>query len=991
MSERTRHRGIAAFLQGAAGCAAVLLLAVSTSAPVAAQGFGKNKIQYQRFKWNIYHAPHFDVYYYDAEEQLLPRVVSFAESAYDELSRRLDYQIESSTPLIFYKTHAEFEQNNIQLGFIPEAVGAFATDVRFRMVLPVDLPDAELHQLVLHELTHIFQYHLIFGGKISRSLTSQPPTWLIEGMASYYAKDESTSDKMFLRDAVVNDQVPPISRAQGGGFFAYRFGHAVFDFMESRWGAQGVLDFLYEYRSTLGGNIDRALKRAFRIEPEDFDADFRRWLRDKYLPQLVATGEPSYFGRRFFIEQGRGAEYWAPAVSPSGDLVATIGNVGGDLDVVLFDTRERKPVRNLTKGWTSEYQYVSAQFATAVRRGGSDLSFSPDGNWIAAFAKREKGRSLLLIDVLHGGVDRIIDLDVQQPFAPSWSPDGRSIVFAGNIGGHFDIFVVDVASGTARNVTNDARFDSGPVFSPDGQSLVYSSEVGAFQKLFRLELANPANYRQLTRGDWNDLDPSFTKDGKTLFFASDRNGFENAYSLDLGSGEIRQYTNAVTGCFMPSVVERVDGTRALIYNGFWKGRFDLYRGDLDQTPPVVETLPNLTTQPPTPETALQRYEPDIQVTVNDENKERYRGLKLFLEDGDVGVGVTSDQLIVSQSQLVFSDYLGDRRLFVAFDSVASFSDFEILYANLSRRLQWGAVVFDTRTFFLGLTNNGRLLRRSAFRQTGARGFVLYPLNFYHRMEASLGYLRREYEFPRFIIIPGNPPELRQTGEPRKDTYPELGLAFVGDTTIQTESGPVSGRRWRIDASYAPDVGSSNNDNTQINRGSSAITSSVALDFRQYKTLIRRVEIAFRLFGGASWGQVPDVFFFGGLDDMRGFNFREFVGDRAFYSNIELRFPLVEALVLPILTLQGIRGRLFLDVGGAWFSYDGEKLEFWDSETNRLAPDDPARRIRGPKAAYGWGFTANLLGLDVNWDFAKQWKFAGAKSGFQTTFWIGSRF
>ena len=58
--------------------------------------FGKNKIQYQEFDWKIYHSPHFDVYYYTAEEHLLERVVSFAESAYDELSRRFDYQIEQS-------------------------------------------------------------------------------------------------------------------------------------------------------------------------------------------------------------------------------------------------------------------------------------------------------------------------------------------------------------------------------------------------------------------------------------------------------------------------------------------------------------------------------------------------------------------------------------------------------------------------------------------------------------------------------------------------------------------------------------------------------------------------------------------------------------------------------------------------------------------------------------------------------------------------------
>ena len=157
-------------------------------------------------------------------------------------------------------------------------------------------------------------------------------------------------------------------------------------------------------------------------------------------------------------------------------------------------------------------------------------------------------------------------------------------------------------------------------------------------------------------------------------------------------------------------------------------------------------------------------------------------------------------------------------------------------------------------------------------------------------------------------------------------------------------------------------------------------------------LTRRAGFAFRLFGGASWGQSPNVFYFGGLDTVRGFDFREFVGDRAFYTNLELRFPLIDALVFPFGVLQGIRGRLFLDVGGAWFDYAGQKFEFWDSENSRLAPDDFFNGVRGPKAAYGWGFTANLLGLELNWDFGKRWDGKETlTSGFETSFWIGSRF
>ena len=57
-------------------------------------------------------------------------------------------------------------------------------------------------------------------------------------------------------------------------------------------------------------------------------------------------------------------------------------------------------LRNLTKGYSNEYQYLVAQEFTMGRKMGRDLAFSPDGNTIALFAKRERGRSLVLVDVL---------------------------------------------------------------------------------------------------------------------------------------------------------------------------------------------------------------------------------------------------------------------------------------------------------------------------------------------------------------------------------------------------------------------------------------------------------------------------------------------------------------------------------------------------------------------------------------------------------------
>ena len=60
-------------------------------------------------------------------------------------------------------------------------------------------------------------------------------------------------------------------------------------------------------------------------------------------------------------------------------------------------------------------------------------------------------------------------------------------------------------------------------------------------------------------------------------------------------------------------------------------------------------------------------------------------------------------------------------------------------------------------------------------------------------------------------------------------------------------------------------------------------------------------------------EFPDFIFFGGQGDMRGYDYLHFLGHKAFHGNVELRFPLVEAMATPIGILGGIRGDILLQL------------------------------------------------------------------------------
>jgi WD40 repeat protein len=939
---------------------------------VIGNGFGQNKIAYRNFDWHIYHSPHFNVYYYTGEESSLQKVVSFAESDYDDVSRFLNYQIKDPIPLIFFATHSAFEQNNIILDFIPEGIGAFASPIRFRMVIPIDDPDGTFIAILRHELTHIFQYHMLFQGSLAKALAGGPPTWFMEGMASYVGRDENVRDTMFLRDAVVNDIIPPITHVNIEGFFAYRFGHAVFSFIEDRWGHEGFLDFIFEMRNTIGGRVDRAIKRAFKLDAEEFDIEFRRWLRKKYLPSLIETGEPGDFGRTFRVKDVvRGTYETSPVASPSGDLVAAFSAYHGKVDVVLFDARKRTFIRNLTKPFSSKYQYLVAQELSQGRRLGRDLAFSPDGNTIAVFAKREKGRSLMLLDAVNGGIRRIIDMDeIEQQQSPSFSPDGKQVVFSGSKDGRFDIFLLDLDKDTITRLTDDEIFDGGPNFSPDGKSIVMVSVVGAgaHAKIFRMDLDKPGTRVPLTTGDSNENDPIYSPDGKRIYYTSDRGGRENIYSLDLGTGEERQYTNVVSGAFMPAPLKARDGEERLVYGGYWKMVFGIYETGTNE--PVAKQKVQVAEAPSAGEADLAKFEPDIQVTIDPANHEKYHGYKFFLEDAEAYAGVDTNQTYTGRILLTFSDNLGDKRIVADMSAVETFSDFNLIYADLSHRLQWEARLFDLRSFYIGqqfnLSTNQFNRGPQAFEETGAIAEIIYPFSFYHRIEVGAGYMIRKINF--------TDQEINEFGQvvtaisPSNNNFPVATVGLVGDSSQFAYYGPVAGQRYRLDLLWGPSVS-----------GGGTIYSSAQIDARKYFPLTLRSNFAFRMWGGITGGSNPTPFFLGGLDTIRGVDFRSLIGDRAFFGNAEFRFPLIDLLATPVLGFGGIRAVIFFDTGAAWFN--NLPFQFFSGKDHRLVDG---------VAAYGAGFNFTLFGLEANIDFAKPTDFKTTQS-LKTDFWVGTRF
>jgi len=939
--------------------AAVLVtaLAIATAASPRAvaqygSGFGQNRVSYDNFHWQVYKAPHFDIYFYAGSEPFLDDVVSYAESAYVRISKELDHELRFRVPMVIYKTHGEFEGTHISLEDLPEAVGAFAEPVQNRMVLPIDQPPDKLYELITHELTHIFQYSMFFEGYLGRALRARIPTWLVEGMASYFAQDEETLDRMVIRDAVVNNIIPPIQSLDYLSYLNYRYGHAVFDFIEQEYGKEGVRNFIYEYRKVLlTGNIEKAVSEAFGTDIDAFNRNFNRFLRRRYFPVLLEKKSPDDYGKEVGIREP-GVFTFSPTLSPSGELIAALASPKQDLDLVVLSAEDGKTIKNLTKGWTNKYRYL----VTEAFSGRRDLSWSPSNDHVAVFVRKENKRMLALYDAIKGQLERLIKLpDIAQGASPVFSPDGKRIAFEGNKDGVVDVFEYDLDTKAIRNLTQDEDFDANPWYAPDGKAVLYNRRVGSTWKVFSVDLSDPTRKTQLTFGDSTDIQPSYSRDGKTLFFSSDRGGFGvfNIFSLDIATGETKQYTDVVGGCFGPVEMAPRDGEPYLVMTAYFDGTFRLYRMPLRQP----EAQGGEAAAPSAPETTP--FEPPLKLTADRETIKPYK-LRWDLEAPSVSVGVTDDGTFLSNVALTFADLLGDHRASLQFFSVSTYSNFILSYTNIKHRLNWGATVFDLRDYYLS-SDGFNIDRRQSQKNTGGQVFATYPFSRYYRVQAALGFTDSTQDLFTGYTTSGVP-----TFREVKDQFILFSPTIVGDTTRFQSFGPFQGKRFEIGYDYGLNLSSNPADGD---------VKQWKAEFRAYKQLTRRSLLAFRLFGVLNRGEREVFYGIGGLNTLRGYEYRDFYGSNVVEGNMELRFPLVDEVRFPIGPLRNIRGFFFLDMGTAWLSNDA----FYDPDANAVRPDVPFdfydsenNRLQDLRGSWGAGFQFFFLGgLQFNWSWAKR--------------------
>lgn len=156
-------------------------------------------------------------------------------------------------------------------------------------------------------------------------------------------------------------------------------------------------------------------------------------------------------------------------------------------------------------------------------------TWSPDGRQLLFARVFEDNIRLVLYDI-HSGVERPVTEEKHPQMDGIFAPDGQWIALTHDAAspnqGNMDLWLVEVASGKTSLLIGDAgklSHEEFPSWSPDGNQLVFTSTRDGNQELYVIR-RNGQDLKRLTTYPGVDTHPSWSPDGQHIAWATDRWG-----------------------------------------------------------------------------------------------------------------------------------------------------------------------------------------------------------------------------------------------------------------------------------------------------------------------------------------------------------------------------------------------------------------------------------------------------------------------------------
>jgi len=522
----------------------LLLASYFATSQVNTVEFGKNRVQYKKFKWKYYQTKNFNVYFYQNGEELAKYIAQSAEKELTQIEAAAEYSLQRRANIVLYNEYADMMQSNIGLGLDWQNTSGITKLVNNKMVVYFDADHKKLRYQIRAGIAGILTENRLFGDDIGEFAGNQTlldlPKWLTDGYVSFLAENWSTELDDELKSEILSGDYK--------NFYQFSFrrpviaGHAFWYYISQKYKKENVTYLLY--LSTIYKNLNKACMQVCKKKFKEVLSDFMDYNDDRYSKD-VSKRKPYPKGSYvdgFDIDNH--TDYFRFNVNPNKRNNSYVVSQfrKGQVRVIYNDEDVNKTL----------LKYGVKSYKNEINPNYPMMAWDPKGTRISVIYPEEGRLKLFVYDIVTRIKQYKIDLTdkLDQVQDIKYMTNSNTLLLSAVKNGHTDIFTLELQSEKIKQITNDVYddIDASFVAFPNKTGIIFASNrptPGAKGGDTSLPSDNHYNVFLITNfGDKPELNQitqlSHLKYGNARFpmqynvnhftFVSDENGVGNRYA-----------------------------------------------------------------------------------------------------------------------------------------------------------------------------------------------------------------------------------------------------------------------------------------------------------------------------------------------------------------------------------------------------------------------------------------------------------------------------
>ena len=450
---------------------ALCIMNVVAKAQVNTVEFGKNRVQFKKFKWQYYQTSNFNIYFNEGGQELAKFVAQVAEKELPQIETAAEYSLQRRANIVLYNNYADYEQSNIGLGTDWQNNSGGTKLVNNKMPIYFDADHAKLRLQIRRGIAKVLTDNVLFGDDLGEVASNQAlldlPKWLTDGYAAYLAQNWSTDLDDELKSEILSSNYKNFSR------FAFAkpeiAGHGFWYFIEEKYKKENTTYLLYLAR--IYKNLNKACLQVCKKKFKEVLAEFMEYENEKYFKDI--TKRKAY---------------------PKGSYVEGF-NINKRLDYFRFNVNPNKKNRSYVvmqykKGivrviYNDEdvnktlLKYGARSYMNEINPNYPLMAWDPKGTRITVLYAAEGKINMFVYDVINRTKEYKLDLtkyfDLVQDI--SYINNSNTLLVTAVKNGHTDIFTFDFKKEKLLQITDDVYDDRDASFAafPNKTGILFAS------------------------------------------------------------------------------------------------------------------------------------------------------------------------------------------------------------------------------------------------------------------------------------------------------------------------------------------------------------------------------------------------------------------------------------------------------------------------------------------------------------------------------------